>query len=271
MGRMIFRAVESLLSTLSYTIDPALLESPQDRTMGDVALPCFLLAKEAKKAPAQIASEIATQLQPNDQISKIVATGPYVNFFVNPTWLASQTLPEIHTKQHDYGRGEKKNELVLVESPGPNTNKPLHLGHVRNMLLGNALTTVLEFAGFEVKKVDIINDRGIHICKSMLAYQLFGNDIQPTKKTDHFVGDRYVRYAQEVEKDPSLEEKIQVMLQQREAGDPQVRDLWLRMRDRSLTGMRETYARFGTRIDQAYYESDHYEKGKQLVEQKFAQ
>lgn len=103
----------------------------------------------------------------------------------------------------------------------------------------------------------------------MLAYQLFGDGAQPDKKSDHFVGDRYVRYSQELEKDPTLEEKIQVMLQQREAGDAEVRALWQTMRDRALDGMRQTYTRFGTHIDKAYYESDHYEKGKTLVEKKF--
>ncbi len=266
---MIHQAVESLLKTLPFAIDPALLETPQDHEMGDLALPCFTMAKEAKKAPAQIASDIANQLQPNEQVAKIVAAGPYVNFFINSAWLANQTLPEINARWVAYGKWIENDELVLVESPGPNTNKPLHLGHVRNMLLGNALAAILDFAGFEVKKVDIINDRGIHICKSMLAYQLFWNGAQPDKKSDHFVGDWYVRYAQEVEKDPTLEDKIQVMLQQREAGDPEVRASRKIMNDRALTGMRETYKRFWTRIDKAYFESDHYEKGKALVEKKF--
>jgi len=102
------------------------------------------------------------------------------------------------------------------------------------MLLGNSLTDILTFAGYQVTKVDIINDRGVHICKSMLAYQLFGDNQEPNKKSDHFVGDRYVRYAQEAGKDPSLEDRIQAMLQQREDGDPEVRALRNRMNQRTL-------------------------------------
>ncbi len=266
---MIKQAVQELLQQAPFAIDANLLEFPQDRSMGDLALPCFTMAKEAKKAPAQIATELAEQLRPNEKIWKIVATGPYVNFFVSTQRVAHSILPRIEEETLTYGHGEKKNELVLVESPGPNTNKPLHLGHVRNMLLGNALANILWFAGFEVKKVDIINDRGVHICKSMLAYEMFGNGAQPDKKPDHYVGDRYVRFATEAEKDPSLEEKVQVMLQQREAGDKNVMALWKTMRDRALKWMQETYERFWTRIDKAYYESDHYTKWKNLVEKKF--
>lgn len=143
---MIRQAVQSCLQTLPFSVDVSLLETPQDRTMGDIALPCFTMAKEAKKAPAQIASEIAEQLQPDEKIAKIVATGPYVNFFVNPQRLAKEVLPNISQHLQSYGQGERKGETVLIESPGPNTNKPLHLGHVRNMLLGNALTNILSYA-----------------------------------------------------------------------------------------------------------------------------
>lgn len=133
------------------------------------------------------------------------------------------------------------------------------------MLLGNSLAHILEYGGFQVKKVDIINDRGIHICKSMLAYDRRGNDEQPTKKSDHYVGDRYIRYATELDNDSTLEDQAQEMLRKREDGDTDTRKLWQTMRTRCLDGMHETYARYGTHIDRAYAESDHYEEGARLI------
>lgn len=190
-----------------------------------------------------------------------------MNFFVNSTWLAKQVIVAVVEQGDRYGAGNKKGEKIVIESPGPNTNKPLHLGHVRNMLLGNSLAAITEFAGYDTIKVDIVNDRGVHICKSMLAYERRGNDEVPTKKSDHYVGDRYVHYAQEVEKDPTLEKDIQTMLQQRESGDTDVRALREKMRERSLQGMQETYARYGCHIEKPYYESDYYMLGKELIGQ----
>lgn len=250
-----------------YQLDPALLEVPQDRTMGDLAMPCFTLAKQFKKSPIVIATEMAAQIQPTWPLEQVQATWPYLNFFFDTTWLAQQTISEIQASADAYGTWASTGERILVESPGPNTNKPLHLGHVRNMLLGNALKTVLQYAGHKVVSVDIINDRGVHICKSMLAYKKFGNGEQPSKKPDHYVWDRYVRYDQELKQNPKLSEEIQTMLQKREEWDTQVRELWNTMRTRALDGMAETYKRFGTHIDKAYYESDHYLKWKAIVQE----
>lgn len=133
------------------------------------------------------------------------------------------------------------------------------------MLLGNALDLICAFAGYKSVKVEVVNDRGIHICKSMLAYQLFGNNAEPDKKSDHFVGDRYVRFAQEVEKDSALDDQAQAMLRQREDKDPGIRALWEKMNKRASDGFKTTYARYGTRIDQHYYESDIYEQGKTII------
>lgn len=115
--------------------------------------------------------------------------------------------------------------------------------------------------------MDVINDRGAHICKSMLAYLQEGNDREPDKKSDHFVGDWYVRFAQLAEQDPSLEERIQAMLVAREQGDPTIRALRSRMNNRAIAGMQQTYHRYGVSIKKAYFESDHYLKGKAIVEQ----
>lgn len=199
-------------------------------------------------------------------IYKIQFIGAYLNFFVNPQTLATELIPIIATQKERFGAGENKRQRLMIESPGPNTNKPLHLGHVRNMLLGNALEEIARFAWYDVVRVDIINDRGVHICKSMLAYQMFGNNAEPDKKGDHFVGDWYVLFDKKNKEDPSMEDKAQEMLRAWEDGDPEVRSLWKKMNDRAITGMQETYARYWVTIDKAYAESDHYLKWKDVVQ-----
>ena len=261
----IYFHIWSLLDTLTGLSVGHLLESPKDPSHGDIAFPCFTLAKELGKSPVQIAQDIVGQIAPDAIVASAVATGPYINFFVQSTYLAQTIITSVLEHKKNYGRGEDKKQSIVIESPSPNTNKPLHLWHVRNMLLGNSLDLIASFAGYKSIKVEVVNDRGIHICKSMLAYQLFGNNAQPDKKSDHFVGDWYVRFAQEVEKDPSLDKQAQAMLRQREDGDKTIRALWKKMNTRATEWFKTTYARYGTRIDQHYYESDIYLEGKSII------
>lgn len=239
--------------------------------MGDAALPCFQFAKQFRKAPQQIAQNLATQLTEklltDGVIERVVATWPYINFFVKTAALAEQVLSEIKEEGEFYGIGEKRDEVVLIESPGPNTNKPLHLGHVRNMLLWNALGNILSFSGYDVHAINIYNDRGVHICKSMLAYKLFGNNENPDIKSDHYVGKRYVRYAKEAKENPELEQQAQTMLEQREAWDKDTVDLRSLMRDRCINGQAETFKMFWTDIEKDYFESDHYIKWAAIVKE----
>jgi arginyl-tRNA synthetase len=233
--------------------------------MGDYAFPCFFLAKEEKKNPAAIAKELAEKIMPDSLIAEVRAIGPYVNFFVRHEELSKKVLSSVHNSGKAYGSQPENGKTVLIESPGPNTNKPLHLGHVRNMLLGNSLVNIFRNQGYNTVRVDIVNDRGVHICKSMLAYDLYGEGKEPDKKSDHYVGDFYVKYAVESETHPEFEEKIQEMLKKWEEGDVETRNLWKKMTDWALSGFRITYDRYGVVMDKAYNESDHYMKGKDLV------
>ena len=210
-----------------------------------------------------ISQEIANTLKNDNTEYAITSAGPYINIILDPHFVIKK-LSTLGNKNEELGTSKG---LVLIESPSPNTNKPLHLGHVRNMVLGNVLARSMKEDGYNIKKVEVVNDRGIHICKSMLAYQLRGNNEEPNKKSDHYVGDRYVRYASEEEKNPALKEQAQSMLRDREAGDPEVRALWQKMNTRAIQGMRETYTRYGTHIDDATFESDVYQDGKQVAEQ----
>ena len=227
--------------------------------------PCFILAKELKKSPIEISKDIASKIKPNKYINNVKALGPYVNFFVKKEELSKSVLEKIYA-ENNYG-SSKNNKTILIESPGPNTNKPLHLGHVRNLVLGNSLVNIYNFLGYKTKRVDIVNDRGVHICKSMLAYDLFGNNKEPDKKTDHFVGDFYVKYSTELKKNPELENKIQTMLVKWENNDSNTRKLWKKMNTWAIKGMQETYKRYGVEMDKAYFESDHYKKGKEYVQE----
>lgn len=247
-----------------------MIERTPDNIQGDLAFPCFTLAKALKKSPMQIAQDLSTKLTESNgstEFTEFTQAWPYVNAHIDSVNLSKAVITKVLEEKENFGKGSQKNETILVESPGPNTNKPLHLGHVRNMLLGNSLTKILQYAGYEVKKVDIINDRGIHICKSMLAYQKFGNNADPDKKSDHFVGDRYVRYSSELEDHPEMEDEIKDMLVQRENNDQETRKLRKKMNKRAIEGMRETYERFGCTIDKTYYESEHYESGKAVVKE----
>jgi len=255
-----------------------LLETPPSSDLGDFSFPCFILSNPkdsdsmwknvekdffTKKNPAEIASHLKDKLTSKKlpkEIEKIETKGPYLNFFIN-----KQTLAEEVIKIGDnYGKG-KIREKVTIEFPGPNTNKPLHLGHLRNMSIGESVSRILEFSGNKVIRVNINNDRGIHICKSMLAYQKWGKNKEPNKKSDHFVGDFYVLYNEKLKQYPELEKEVRELLRKWENKDKETIKLWKKMNKWAFDGFNETYKKFGIKIDKEFYESETYELGKQIV------
>lgn len=242
-----------------------LLETPPDQKLGDLAFPCFSLAREFRKDPKSIASDISKKAKEGGLIREVMQAGPYVNFFADWSKVGQKSVEAI-LKDKTYGASKPTGKVVLVEFPGPNTNKPLHLGHMRNMALGESVSRLLSNAGHDVKRVNINNDRGVHICKSMLAYQKWGNGQTPEKagkKPDHFVGDFYVMY--EKKKNESLENEVKELLLKWEAGDKETIGLWKRMNKWALDGFKETYSRFGVKHDKEYYESETYQGGKEMV------
>ncbi len=250
-------------------LDDIILETPPNPELGDFAFPCFQLTKKWKKKPNEIANELLNKIDKPNFISEIKIAGPYLNFFINKLIIAESVIKEIQRDKENYGKlSDQEKEKVLVESPGPNTNKPLHLGHLRNMLLGQSISNILEFIGKDVHIVNVINDRGIHICKSMLAYQKFGNSLTPQKakkKPDHFVGDYYVKYAQELKKHPELEKENRKLLNKWEKRNPEVMKLWKKMKKWALKGFRETYRKLNFKIEKEYHESKTYRGGKNII------
>ena len=234
------------------------LAVPPDPKLGDYAFPCFQLGNN----PVEEAKQIKKTIKLPKFLSGIQTVGPYLNFYLKNSVLAEETLSQV---DEDYGRGKEKKQIV-IEYCGPNTNKPLHLGHLRNMALGKAMCNILSFQGNKIHPVNIVNDRGIHICQSMLAYQKWGKNKEPNKKPDHFVGDFYVKFSQQAKENKSLKKEAQALLVKWELKDPEIRKLWKKMNGWVLEGFKETYQRFGVKFDEEYFESEMYEKGKEMVQ-----
>ncbi|MBT4936015.1 arginine--tRNA ligase [Candidatus Woesearchaeota archaeon] len=237
-----------------------ILSIPPDPKLGEYSFPCFTLGKN----PKDVAEKLKKKIKVPKFISKIDVVGPYLNFFVNYAVMAEDTLSRVHTEKKNYGKGKDKRKIV-IEYCGPNTNKPLHLGHLRNMALGNAVYHILSYSGNKVHPVNIINDRGIHICQSMLAYQKWGKNKAPDKKGDHFVGDYYVLFSTKSKDDETLKKEAQNLLIQWEMKNPDILKLWKKMNKWVLDGFKETYKRFGVSFEKEYFESEMYTKGKDIV------
>ena len=262
------------------------LQKTKKEFEGHLTLVVFPFLKMSKKGPEQTAQEIGEYLKANEPA---VAAFKVIKGFLNltvasATWI--ELLNEIHANaQYGIVSADENAPLVMIEYSSPNTNKPLHLGHVRNNLLGNALANIVMANGNKVVKTNIVNDRGIHICKSMLAWQKYGKGETPEssgKKGDHLVGDYYVAFdkhykaevAELMEKGMSKEEaeaasplmnEAREMLVKWEAGDPEVRALWQMMNNWVYAGFDETYRKMGVGFDKIYYESNTYLEGKEKV------
>ena len=241
------------------------LESPSNDELGDYALPCFNLAKKLRKSPKLIAEDLVDKLQNIKEFSHVEAVSGYLNIFLDKKWLIDHILTD--SLKSDYGKG-KTNTKTIVEYCSPNTNKPLHLGHLRNMAIGESISRILEYGGQNVIKTCIFNDRGVHICKSMLSYLDFGNGETPESKnikSDHFVGDYYVKFAQQAKLDPNYNNKALQMLEKWEAGDKDIVSLWEKMNSWAFSGFEETFKLFGTNFDKEYYESKIFRYGKEII------
>ena len=266
------------------------LQKTRPEFEGNITLVVFPFVKLARKAPAQVAAEIGEKLMADgsELIAKYNAVQGFLNLSINDAFWVEQ-LKAIDAEA-DYGQQPSRNKLMMVEYSSPNTNKPLHLGHVRNNLLGYSIARIQEANGWKVVKTNIVNDRGIHICKSMLAWLKFGNGETPEtsgKKGDHLIGDYYVHFDKEykaqiaelmaagkdeetAKREAPLMLEAQEMLRKWEANDPEVRGLWAKMNEWVYAGFDETYQRMGVSFDKIYYESNTYLEGKSEVEKGLA-
>lgn len=244
------------------------LNYPPKVEFGDFVVECFPLAKQFRQSPAKIAESVATNIQPNELIQSVNAVGAYVNFKLHNSLIFGDVCAEIQTHEAFGNSAAGQGRRVLVEYLSPNTNKPLHLGHIRNGVLGMGVSNLLEATGNAVTKANLVNDRGVHICKSMLAWKKWAEGATPEStetKGDHFVGDWYVRYDQEAKKNPLLQEEVRQMLRKWETSDPATLELWEMMNQWVYDGYDETYRKLGFLFDAFYYESKTYGLGKDLI------
>ena len=264
------------------------LQKTRPEFEGNITLVVFPFVKLARKAPAQVAAEIGEELVKSDIVAKYNAVQGFLNLVIDDAFWIKQL--EAIDADANYGQQPDRHQLMMVEYSSPNTNKPLHLGHVRNNLLGYSIARIQEANGWKVVKTNIVNDRGIHICKSMLAWLKFGNGETPEssgKKGDHLIGDYYVRFDKEykaqiaelmakgmdeetAKREAPLMLEAQEMLRKWEANDPEVRALWAKMNSWVYAGFDETYKRMGVSFDKIYYESNTYLEGKSEVEKGLA-
>lgn len=261
--------------------DRIVVQSAPNPQMGDLGAPMFAFAKSLRMPPQQIAAEVAELAQKlagkdGSPLGQIFAAGPYVNIRLDKSASSAGILKLIAGQGEEYGSlgadGKKPmaGRRVMVEFSSPNTNKPLHLGHVRNDALGESVSRILKKAGAEVCKVDLINDRGVHICKSMFAYKKFHEAAGDTPqslgmKGDHFVGQCYVEFDRYAKEHPEALDEAEAMLVKWEAGDSETRALWKKMNGWTLDGVKATYARTKVSFDRFYFESDTYLKGRDEI------
>ncbi len=276
--------------SLKYGIDKNIIEFQKTRKEfdGDLTLVVFPLIRIFKKSPEEICNEIGYLLSRHIMfISSFNVIKGFLNIVLNNNFWIESIIKISKTKNYGITKKNNKSETTLVEFSSPNTNKPLHLGHVRNIVLGDSVSRIIEATGKNVKRVQIINDRGIHICKSMLAWQTFGNGETPEKinmKGDHLVGKYYVKFNQEYNKElvelrnkgygeyecinkSRLNTKAKELLLRWESNDSEVIKLWSQMNNWVYAGFNETYKKLGVSFDKNYYESETYLLGKDLIEE----
>ncbi|MCD4772789.1 MAG: arginine--tRNA ligase [Bacteroidales bacterium] len=284
---LIKKTVAALEKLYDQNVDKQLIQIQKTKKEfeGDLTIVVFPLLRFSRKKPEQTANEIGEYLQNNlEEIQKFNVVKGFLNLVISDKFWLNFFLQNQNKKK--YGYSEKgKDESIVIEFSSPNTNKPLHLGHIRNNLVGNSIANILKASGRKVQKVNLVNDRGIHICKSMLAWQMWGNNQTPeisNMKGDKFVGDFYVKFEKEnkketailiergVEKDKvaqqtPLMEKARKMLVNWESCEKETRELWEKMNNWVYKGFDKTYNRLGINFDKTYYESETYLLGKEIV------
>ena len=235
---------------------------------GDYTLVTFPLLKITRQAPDATGNAIGEWLVANvPEISAFNSVKGFLNLSFSPVYW-NESLQAM-VSEESFGQLPSTGKRIMVEFSSPNTNKPLHLGHIRNNLLGDSVSRILKACGNEVIKATLVNDRGVHICKSMYAWEKLFNGATPEstgKKGDHLVGDCYVAYAKMEKEHPEIIDEVHKMLVDWEAGDPHVRELWSMMNGWVFKGFDETYKALGISFDKVDYEHDTYLLGKELVQ-----
>ena len=236
------------------------LEVPPDPKLGDLAFPCFTLSKELKKAPNLIAQDLAGSIKPEEPVDSIISAGPYLNFFLNKGLIAEKTL----TRKNGV---PKRKERVMIEHSNGNTHKEVHIGHLRNLALGDALVRIVRAAGFPVVNAYYINDTGAHVAKCLWALRTYHFDEEPPKEKLQWLGNIYREGAQKAKDDPAAKEAADKVLQELEAGEKEVVELWKKTRQWSIDDWHRIFEQLRMLpFDARFYDSEVVKDVKPIVE-----
>jgi len=244
------------------------VEIPPKIEMGDFAFPCFKIAKEVGKDPKKVAQKIKKELSQPSFIKEIKITGAYLNFVIKREFLFDKIIREVLGENSSFFSPDLKEEKIMIEFISPNSNKPLHIGHLRNACLGNANAKILKQSNKKVTKACLINDKGIPIFKSILAWDKWHSDESPQKnniKPDHFLGNLYVEYENKLQENPELKEEVQELVQKWENGDSKVIKKWEKINNWFLEGFRESIDQLNFDFDLIQYESKIYKQGREII------
>jgi arginyl-tRNA synthetase len=240
------------------------LEIPPNPNLGDYAFPCFSLAKQFRKNPVEIAKELAAKIKPTGFIREIKEIGPYLNFFIDKQKLAGTLIKEILAKKEKFGSGKKKKERIMVEFSQANTHKAFHIGHVRNICLGIALSNVLEFSGYKVIRANYQGDIGPHVVKCLWGLMHF-NDKAPKENRLRWLGEIYAKANKKISGDEKLEAEIREMTKSLYDGDKKLTSLWKETRQWCLDDFDKIYSEFEIKFDNLFFESEVEKAGIKIV------
>lgn len=246
----------------------ALIEVPPNKEMGDYAFPCFKLAKIFRKAPNMIAADLAESIETNDEISKVIPLGGYVNFFVNKSQLAESVIKDVLTKKENYGHSDLgQDKAVVIDFSSPNIAKPFHIGHIRTTVIGNALYKIYDSQGYNVVRVNHLGDYGTQFGKLIVAFKLWGNKEAVEANPIPELLKLYIQFHDEAEKKPEMEDEARAWFTKLENGDEEAKALWQWFRDESLKEFARVYDLLDIEFDSYAGESFYSDKMDTVIDQ----
>ena len=244
------------------------LEIPPSAAMGDLALPCFELAKKLKKNPSEVAKELAEKIKPSGAVINVKNSGPYLNFLLDYSKVAESLFKEIQKQKSRYGQNkEGKDQKIMIEYSQPNTHKEFHVGHLRNVCIGSSLVNVYKACGYKVIPANYIGDTGAHVAKTLWYLQNFTNesDLAKIENKGEFLGNAYAQAVKKNSENQNYKQQVQEILKNLEEGDSQLVELWQKTRKWSLEQFEQIYQELGVKFDVYFYESEEEKAGKKML------
>src|SRR5665648_197773 len=265
-NELIAEAISTAVESLSKDEIEGMLEIPTDEKMGDFAFPCFRLAKELRKAPPMIAKDIAAKLADNKIFAKVEAVNAYVNMFLSREEFIYDVIKEVISTQENFGRSDEgKGKKVIVEYSSPNIAKPFHIGHIRSTVIGNSIYKIYDFLGYDTERINHLGDYGTQFGKMIVSYRRWGNKEDVIKEPIKTLLNYYVKFHEECELDPSLEDEAREVFTKLENGEPEEVELWRWFREESLKEFSRVYKMLGIEFDSYAGESFYSDKMERVV------